>query len=276
MRSIQIEIPDTPTRPAPLGLLVPIPPTTAHQRLDMTRTPGGPPPARCRALDSMQTAFFLPETEGAGRRFEFHLAAGDGVSPREHFHPVYNRYTRASPELREAIADLTKDAAGARDALRRIVDFTTSLFDYDHPDVRFYDGKDDVPLLLQLTKGSCTDINTFLISSLHAAGLPATYYAGHFFEAGKPRTTTGFHCWVSTAVDGELLDWDIAQHLKSGARTVLPGLNPISGERVAMSCGRGLRFAVAGREVMIAHLAYPVWIFSDGSYDPSRATATLS
>jgi hypothetical protein len=275
MPTIRLDIPDTPPQPAPLGLLVPIPPDTAHQRIESARYPDVASLKRCRALNGDQAAVFLPGLAGAGTRFEFGIRAGTGASPRTHFTPIDSRYSRPSAELKAAIEELTKSAANQQAALESIVGFTASLFDYDHPQARFCDGKDEVPLLLQLTKGSCTDINTFLLSSLYAAGIPATYYAGFFFENGKPRSTTGFHCWISSLARGEHQDWDIAHHLKKGMRDVLPGLNPTPGERVAMSYARGLRFEVADCEAEFTHFAYPMWIYPGGRYEPAQAVATL-
>lgn len=276
MPSIRLDIPDRPLASMPLGLLVPIPPDTAHQRLAGTTAPDVSSLTRCQALNAEQHAYFLPGLDGAGTRFEFALAAGTGKSPRGHFTPIDSRYSRPSAELKDAIAKLIGDAADETAAVERIVAFTASLFDYDHPPVRFCDGKDEVPLLETLTKGSCTDINTFLLSSLYAAGIPGTYYAGYFFEAGKPKSTSGFHCWISTLTGGEHRDWDIAHHIKTGTREVRPALNPTPGERVAMSYARGLRFTVADREVEFTHFAFPYWIYPDGRYEPSVAVATLS
>jgi hypothetical protein len=276
MYSVRIAIPKSPSKPDPAGLLVPIPPNAAHQRLTSMTLSEGAPPTRLTSLDGAQDAWFFPETTGTGRTIEYQFIAGDGHSPAHHFDLPDNRYTLASPELKDAIIKLTKDAADQQDALWRVIKFTTPMFDYDHPPVKFYDGRDDVPLLLCCTKGSCSDINTFLISSLRVIDVPCTYYAGYFFPAQKPPSVTGFHCWVSTLAEGRHEDWDIAQHLICGTQDVEPELNPqIPGVRLAMSYGRGLRFALPGQEVMLAHLAYPMWVFPDGSYLPSDAEATL-
>jgi hypothetical protein len=157
-----------------------------------------------------------------------------------------------------------------------LVEFTTSLFDYDHPKHKFYEGRDEIPLLTCLTKGSCQDINTFQISSLYAADVPAAYYSGYFFEAGKRPAANWFHCWISTLIDGRQQDWDIAHHMKQGLRAIEPALNPVPGRRVAMSHGRGLRFGMAnGFEAVIPQLGQPVWVYEDGEAVPAGATATL-
>lgn len=275
MHSIRLDIPQAPPPEAPLGLLVPIPPDTAHQRLDDVRLPTVASLAHCRALNAEQAAVFLPGLDGLGTRFEFGLGAGTGSGPAAHFTPIDSRYSRPSAELRDAIRELARGAASQQAAVASLVDFTQSLFDYDHPQARFCDGKDEVPMLTTLTKGSCTDINTFLLSSLYAADIPGAYYAGYFFDAEKPKTTSGFHCWISTLAEGLHQDWDIAHHIKNGSREVRPALNPVPGARVAMSHARGLRFAVAGAEAEFTHFAYPYWVFADGRSVPAKAVATL-
>jgi transglutaminase-like putative cysteine protease len=277
MYSLQIEIPAASPRPDPAGLLIPIPPDTAYQRLTSVKRSETHAWTSVRSLEGDQAAFFFPGTEGANASVVYEFSAGDGKDPAHHFDLADNRFTRASPELKQTAIELTNGASNQREALRRLVDFTASLFEYDHPPVKFYDGMDDIPMLSCSTKGSCTDIHTFLISSLRSIGVPCTYYSGYFFPASSPPTATGFHCWVTTLADGVHEDWDFAKYLKTGRRDVLPALNPVTpGVRLAMGCGRGLRFAVAGQEAMLPHLAYPWWIFSDGSCVPANAQATLS
>jgi hypothetical protein len=275
MTSILIDIPEAPPQPDPVGLLVPIPPDTAHQCCAGVARPDQPSLRRLTALNATQEAYFLPGLDGAGARFEFAVAPGTGASPARHFTPFDSRYSRPSAELREAVAELMRCARDQRAAVESIAELTSSLFDYDHPQARFCDGKDEVPLLLKLTKGSCTDINTFFLSSLYAVGIPGTYYAGYFFEDGKPRMTSGFHCWISTLAEGEHLDWDIGHHLKHGLGAVRPCLNPVPGRRVAMSHARGLRFELPDGEVELTHFAYPVWVYPGGWYEPAQAVATL-
>lgn len=275
MQFISLLIPEGGPDKVVAGLLVPIPPHTAHQRRTSITQPVVASLRRVKALNAEQEAFFLPGLDGAGTRFAFGLEQVEGASPEAHWRPLPSRYSTPSTELAHHVVDLVKDAPTRQAAVDILVDFTASLFDYDHPKARFCDGKDEVPLLLTLTKGSCTDINTFLLSALYAVEIPATYYAGYFFEHGKPRQTSGFHCWISTLADGIHRDWDIAHHIKNGTREIMPGLNPVPGERVALSHARGLRFKVDDTEVQFTHFAYPYWIFADGTYEPACAVATL-
>jgi hypothetical protein len=275
MYRIQVAVPEVPSGLNPLGLLVPIPPDTLHQSLESLVCPDHLSPHRCCAEDSTQTALFLAGRSGANVTFEFRFGPSRGEPPPSHFLPAVNRYIQPSSELIEGLNQLTEGASGEREKLTRIIAFTASLFDYDHPPVKFYEGKDAIPLLRDITKGSCLDINTFLMSSLYVAGIPAAYYAGYFFEAGKSPVSRRFHCWVATLTDGEQQDWDVAHHITAGTRDVNPGLNPKAGIRFAMSRGRGLNFRLAGHDLWISHLGDPVWIEQDGGHERVEAVATL-
>jgi transglutaminase-like putative cysteine protease len=276
MHFIRIQIAGAPSAYDPAGLLVPIPPDTVHQQLVSFAHSDRLAPVRAQAYDREQTALFVPGTAGAHASFEFTFAPSDGARRPAHFAPAINRYVAASPELAAAIAELIEGASGEGEKLRRIIDFTASLFDYDHPPVKFYEGKDAIPLLREMTKGSCLDINTFLMSSLYVAGIPAAYYSGYFFAAEKPPTSNHFHCWVSTFTEGEQQDWDIAHHISAGTRSIKPGLNPKPGVRLAMSCGRGLKFPLGAQDVWVSHLGSPVWVRRDGRHYEAEALATLT
>jgi hypothetical protein len=275
MPSIRLEIAAAPSGVDPAGLLVPIPPDTLHQQLASFEHSAEPTAIRCQACDSEQGALFVPASAAPHATFEFYFKKADGGWPARHFEPAVNQYVAAAPELVEGIRQLTIGASGEREKLTRIIALTASLFEYDHPPVKFYEGKDAIPLLTQLTKGSCVDINTFLMSALYSIGIPAAYYSGCFFEDGKPPTAHQSHCWVSTYTDGEQQDWDIAHHIMVGRREVKPSLNPKPGTRLAMSCGRGLKFRLGERDVWLPHLGYPFWVLANGGQARAQALATL-
>jgi transglutaminase superfamily protein len=276
MSVLYVDIPEAPPGPAPVGLILGKPPHLLHQQLEAAKPAEIASLQLVRALNAEQKAYFVPGTDGAESRFEFRIGPGQGHVPTEQFAVMENKYTKPSAELKEAVEDLIKGSRDRNDAIERLIEFTASLFDYDHPKHKFYEGKDEIPLLTRLTKGSCQDINTFLISSLYAAEIPAAYYSGYFFEAGKPQSSAWFHCWISTLVDGQQQDWDIAHHMKHGIPKIGPALNPVPGTRVALSHGRGLRFTVGdGFEALIPQLGQPVWVYEDGESVPAGATATL-
>ncbi len=276
MTTVHVDIPEAPRGPSPLGLILGKPPHMLYQRLEAAEPPKIAGLQHVHALNAPQEAYFIPSADGAGARFTFQIGPGHGDVPHAHFKVMENRFTKPSAELKEAVLDMTEGARDQHEQIARLIEFTASLFDYDHPKHKFYEGKDEIPLLTKLTKGSCQDINTFLISSLYAAGIPAAYYSGYFFEAGKAPGANWFHCWISTLVDGQQQDWDIAHHMKLGVSKIEPALNPVPGRRIAFSHGRGLRFPVGnGVEVEIPQLGQALWVYEDGEQVPAGATATV-
>lgn len=258
-----------------IGLLVPQAITTGHQTFAGLKIEGIGPSQCITEKTSGQKAVFLTDLptnlvlnyafEGTGRQ--------DRPDDYAHFK---NRYTRASLQLRDEIDDLIDD-----DSLRtaqRIVSHTASLFDYGHPDEKFYDGHDDVPVVACGTaKGSCVDINTYLISALGVAGIPTVYFAGYFFPQERDGLTNDMHCWVATWINGAWLEWDIAHHMKMGmsADDIRPAYNPKPGRRIAMTYGRGLTFDINTTELILSHLSEPRWVFADGDTQTARIEARL-
>jgi hypothetical protein len=272
MRSIRLNVPHRPGS-APMGLLVPVPPETAYQRLESRRSSAAG--TDCLASDSRQAALFIPEAGEMDAEFEFELSDGNGASPAAHFTVTHGERLNPSAELKQAIQELIVGVTCRQEAVTRIVELAASLFDYGHPKRRFNDDRREIPLLLARTQGSCLDINSFLLSAFAGAGIPAAYYAGYFFAPETPTSAKRYHCWVSTCVDGDHRDWDIAQHIKAATRHVQPALNPYGGQRIALSCGRGLRFSLPQGEITVAHLGHPLWVHPDGSTESADAVATL-
>ncbi|WP_172297180.1 transglutaminase-like domain-containing protein [Pseudoruegeria sp. HB172150] len=186
----------------------------------------------------------------------------DGTYPEAMFHPTASRYTRAA----EALLAEASDIAGTGpddERSRRIACAVAERFTYGHPDIRFNDGMDEVPLLgCGLTEGSCVDINTYFIASLRAAGIEAGYITGCFFPAEKRDWCEDMHCWVVTRIDDVFQEWDIAHYLKLGSRDIAPALNPKPGFRAALAHSMGLDFPELGvREVKL--LSEPI-LLRDG------------
>jgi hypothetical protein len=249
----------------PIHLLVPLPPDTPEQTFIGIETSLSRSANEIRAKNAMQRAFVFDVPASGAAEFIFSFAAPTCACIREeHYRPVESSYTLPSSELVTHVAQLLAGQATEKDKLNALVNFTSAIFDYDHPERPFNYGMSRVPLLMQLTKGSCTDIHGFLISMMYAAGMPAAYYAGHFFAEGTNRSP-GFHCWCGTRPEGELSYWDIAQQIKAGHTTIVPGMNPIGGRRYAFACGRGLAFELGEVEVLLGHFGTPTWLFADGT-----------
>ena len=174
-----------------------------------------------------------------------------------------NRYTRASAELASMAVQLLEKDSSQRRIVGRLVEHTAGLFGYDHPEERFNHGLEEVPALCGTTKGSCVDINTYLIAAARSLGIRVQYMAGYWFHPERSETHD-MHCWLAFRLDGEAVFWDLAHHLKWGVPTLSPGLNPAGGRRVTMSCGRGIRFDTPNGQVEISHFSEPAWVLPGG------------
>ena len=176
--------------------------------------------------------------------------------PDAMFRPTDSRFTRAADDLVAAAKGFS-----TRDA---VVAHVAELFEYSHPDKKFYDDNDQVPELCSVTAGSCVDINLYLIAMLRAAGFEAGYMTGYFFPAEKDGTCEDMHCWVITRDGDAVQEWDIAHHLKLGTRDVRPGLNPKPGHRVPLAHSMGLTFPDLGLSD-IKLISEPMWLTEGGA-----------
>lgn len=159
--------------------------------------------------------------------------------PDQMFVPTNSRYTRSATALAGETQEIAKAAGGGQAGILAIVNHVAGLFEYGHPEERFYDGHDELPQLCSLAQGSCVDINAYLIASLRAAGYEAGYIYGVFVPEEKKTWAVDGHCWVVTRHDGQYQEWDIAHFLKMGRREVAPALNPKPGVRLPMAHSMG-------------------------------------
>jgi hypothetical protein len=174
-----------------------------------------------------------------------------------------NRYTRASADLAAETARLVGEADDEAARVERLMTHTAKLFEYDHPERRFNDGADEMPVLCGSTPGSCVDMHGYVVAAARSVGLSAQYLAGYWFGTGRDETRD-FHCWLVFDHGGQPLFWDLAHHLKWGVHPLAPGLNPAGGRRVLMSYGRGNRFVTPLGEVELSHFSEPVWLSGEG------------
>jgi hypothetical protein len=185
-----------------------------------------------------------------------------------------NRYTQASADLLTDIHASIDQTLPVRQQIRQLIEKAQSHFDYGHGDGRFYDGNETVPSLCGTTRGSCVDINTYLLAAAHALDIPVQYLAGYWFHPDKTQTLD-MHCWMIFKADDEVIPWDLAHHMKWGVDELAEGLNPAGGRRVAMSFGRGLSFKTQYGPVTISHFSEPVWILPDRTTETSKLTISI-
>lgn len=196
--------------------------------------------------------------------------------PEAVFTPRATPYTIAADDLAQASRALAEAAGGGQAGLHALVAEAEARFTYDHPEARFDDGADAVPYLsCGTTPGSCVDINTYLVASLRAAGYEAGYVYGYFFPEEKGGVTHDMHCWVVTRHAGELLDWDIAHHMKAGLGPTKPGLNPRPGWRVALGHSMGHAYATDKTTARFKLLAEPMQQASNDTWRKLPVIARL-
>ncbi|MGF1659439.1 MAG: transglutaminase domain-containing protein [Rubrimonas sp.] len=213
-----------------------------------------------------QAALIAPETGGPVMLTWRYAPAPDAPRyPDAAFRPRRSRWTEAADDLATASRAIAEASGGGAAGIAALVAEARARFTYDHPETRFNDGCAAVPYLgCGVAAGSCVDINTYLVASLRAAGYEAAYLYGYFFPAEKVDRCVDGHCWVATRCDGEMLDWDIAHHIKAGLDPVRPALNPRPGRRALISHSMGHRFATADGEFVLKLLGEPVWLLPGG------------
>ncbi|MGB0722844.1 MAG: transglutaminase-like domain-containing protein [Gammaproteobacteria bacterium] len=228
-----------------------------------------------QALNSHQRAWLAWVPEGSLPTLSYDFVQLRERDPADGFWDLPdNRYTRASAELAALAQATCEGCASESEAVRRLVTQASELFGYEHPEERFNAGHDAVPTLCGTTKGSCVDINTYLLAGARSLGIGVQYIAGYWFGPGRD-TTADMHCWLAFHCDGEPLFWDLAHHLKWGVDGLAPGLNPAGGRRVPMSHGRGLRFATPRGVVEISHFSEPLWVLDNADTHKPALTIRL-
>ncbi len=213
-----------------------------------------------------QAALIAPEGDGpVTLTYRYAPAPEAPRYPEAAWRPRCNRWTEAAEDLAAASRAIAAEAGGGHAGIEALVAEARARFTYGHPEQRFNDGSDVVPFLgCGIAEGSCVDINTYLVASLRAAGYEAAYLYGYFFPAEKVNTTVDGHCWVATRLDGDVLDWDIAHHIKAGLHPVSPALNPKPGRRVLVSHSMGHRYGAVDGDIALKLLGEPIWRTPDG------------
>lgn len=277
MPTIRVELQEAPPDPS-AWLLYPLSPFNATQT-----SLGTACAAACEQLDVMATNAQQPGRvvrcqEDSPIVVEYHTdhMATQPVEPLpdRFWTPIQSRHTAPSDQLTEWTREQVTGCGNQREALLRLIDEAGEHFQYDHPEERYNEGHESVPLLCGTAKGSCVDIHGYLLAMAQAVGIPAQYVTGYWFHPDRSYTRD-MHCWLAAMPDGKLQFWDIAHHLKWGAPRWTEGLNPAGGRRVLLSHGRGLRFNTPVGEHEISHLAEPVWLLKGGQQVRPKLMITL-
>lgn len=261
------------------SLIAPIGMQTPHQTFLSLACSAGRTVSTQEAGTGQPVLVVPPDGYADTERIEliYSFAEGGSVYPDSIFAPRQTRFTKAADALVSHVGQLVASSDSELETIRRIIAHTADTFTYGHPPQRYYDGREDIPLLgCGMTAGSCVDINMYLIAALRSVGIEAGYVAGPFYPAEKGGRCDDMHCWVVTrhgACREHILEWDIAHHLKLGTRTVAPGLNPKPGWRAAVSHSMGWDLPLLGVRALKL-LSEPMWV--DEAGNASYATLTLS
>ncbi len=201
---------------------------------------------------------------------EYHFAPSTKVLVDSFWARQQNRYSQASDALIADVRDVVDTKCSQEEQIHQLIQLAHSHFNYGHADTRFNDNTDFVPSVCGTTKGSCVDMNTYILAGANVLNLQAQYIAGYWFHPDKTQTLD-MHCWLlfNENDSGNVIPWDLAHHLKWGVEQIAPGLNPAGGRRVPMSFGRGLSFESEFGKVTISHFSEPVWLLPNG--DPVQA-----
>ncbi len=212
----------------------------------------------------LSAAVIAPEADTVTLHYALENSPQTAAYPEAAFAPRDTPHTRAAQDLAQASLAIAAQAGGGHAGILALVAEAEQRFEYTHPEVRFTDGTEAVPYLsCGLTPGSCVDINTYLVASLRAAGYEAAYFYGYFFLQERGGMTDDGHCWVVTRHEGEVLEWDIAHHMKAGLGPTRPSLNPRPGARVAVTHSMGHRYAGPQGEICLKILGEPMHLPAD-------------
>ena len=155
-----------------------------------------------------QMAALISPEPGATVTLTYDYVDGGSGYPEPLFAERRTRFTRAADALLDDARRLADSATDGHGAIAAIVNDTATKFIYGHPEAKFNDGLEEIPLLgCGMAEGSCVDINTYLIAALRAAGFEAGYVTGYFFPVEKGGCCEDMHCWVVTRHNGVVLEW---------------------------------------------------------------------
>lgn len=254
-----------------VGLLIPVPPNTAHQRLLCYEIPDGWSWQGVQALNNDQGALWITAVDCVESACRYTFCRDRYAPDTRAYSQRVNRFTRLPESLLPKVSEIAQAAMTDAEAVKLVVEYVQSRFRYDptpssgaFPDVA-----------CEVRTGNCLDINTVFLSMLRALGISASYDIGYFVEHGQ-RQVEGWHCWVSVLAAGIHSDWDIPHHLKRGIAPISEDQNPIPGIRCCMSRGRGNRFRIGDVSVDVSHFCRPRWVMPDGSSVEAEMSATLT
>lgn len=254
-----------------VGLILPVPPTTANQRVEFLEIPSRWEGQEITAKNAPQQALLMNLQSGLlSQSFGTTISIPQGVIDQAQFEPYEMASLMPGADAQVLYTELAIKRLDPPARLDQIINCLVSKFNYQHGT------QSELPLTCDALIGNCLDINSAFIKLLRLAGIGNAYYIGYFFEQGQPLEQDDWHCWVDTISTRGYENWDIAHYLKRGETKIHSALNPIDGIRFAMSTGRDLLFESTVGNFITPHLCEPRWVMTDGKTKTCRVVVNAN
>lgn len=266
---LKIQLEDAAKPQDAVGLLLPVPPDTPHQKAGALRLDPQWKVTEYPVVGSTQRTILADVGDANPRSpIEVDIELRNAAPVEAHFVPRPGS-TEPGPDAVEIYESLGLAEDASEEAkLLAIIEWVAQKYNYKH-------GHMEGPLLTcDILTGNCLDINAATIKLMRVAGIRNAYYIGYYFPEGSSRGA--WHCWLATLTSRGYECWDIAHHLKRGIREIAPGLDPAGGMRLAMSTGRDLVIELPVGSVLVSHLTLPRWVLRDGRTIECKASAEYS
>ena len=241
---------DIPAGLASLDVWVPLPRSTAHQRV--TGVVIDSPYQWTHRTDALgnEYAFAKIAKPAAGvlaTRVKFTVTRDrvDEATKTKLKKDERNRALRAdklvtlSPRVRKLADEVTAGKTTTVEQARAIYDHLLATMTYDKTAPGW--GKGDTERACDVRKGNCTDFHSLFMSLARAKGIPSRFVIGFPLTAPTGQVT-GYHCWAEFWVDGKgWIPVDASDASKSTDPTVRDYLfGHLDPNRVEFTTGRDL------------------------------------
>ncbi|NBN65130.1 transglutaminase-like domain-containing protein [Pannonibacter tanglangensis] len=234
-------------------LLFGVPVDTPEQTVEGLSVTRGTCRGLLRARNSGQQAVLI-EPEQGHAEVTVSFSPAPSRFPHWLFAPTGGAHETPSGDLLALMLDVVAQAPTPAARVEAVVRHVDARFEYGVREVGLADDTAAMPALACDTHlGTCVDTHSYAVAAMRAAGIDAAYISGLYFPDDTDVSQPG-HCWFVVDAAGAPHHWDISHHLKYGLGPTTPAYNPKPGTRFALTAGRDLVFAVAGRPVSVSIL----------------------
>lgn len=172
------------------------------------------------------------------------------------------------PRIRKIAGDVVGGETHVAEIISRLNQYVISRLSYGNPIEDLYSYTD----ALEKNKVDCGGFDTFLVSLLNVAGVPARIVSGFF--AGYDKNS--MHAWVEALLpDGTWfpLDPSMEKLAKEGKTKKSGMLGFVGSDRIALSVGCDIPLVVDGKEICVDILQNPIVMPEDSKNDFSYAVS---